>query len=74
MGMWYAGYVIMNTTVIAFSVMAGVTALFAAATLAREMGVQLPALRRTGDSSLSPRSVNWLAVTALIGAVLICLV
>lgn len=31
-------------------------------------------LRQTGDSSLSPSSVNWLAATAFAGAVLICFV
>lgn len=28
----------------------------------------------TGDSSLSPRSINWLAAVAFIGAVFICFV
>ena len=31
-------------------------------------------LRQTGDSSLSPRAVNWLGATAFGGALLICLV
>jgi hypothetical protein len=74
MGMWYATHKVVNIAVIAFIVMAGVSGWFAAATVAHEMGFQLPALTRRGDSSLSPQSVNWLAVTALIGAVLICLV
>jgi len=30
-------------------------------------------LRQTGDSSLKPRSVNWLAAAALLLALLICL-
>jgi hypothetical protein len=31
-------------------------------------------LRQTGDSSLSPRSVNWLGLTAFGAALLICFV
>lgn len=31
-------------------------------------------LRQTGDSSLSPKSVNWLAASAFGAAVLICVV
>jgi len=64
----------MNITVIAFAAMAGVTVLFAAATVAREMGYRLPVLTQTGDSSLSRQSVNWVAATAFIAAFVICFV
>jgi hypothetical protein len=67
---WHMG---MNLAVIAFIVMATVTVLFAAAILAREMGLPFPARTQTGDTTLSPQSVNWLAASALILAVLICL-
>ncbi len=63
----------MNVTILAFGIMAGVSILFAAATVGRELNIKLPTLTQTGDSSLSRHSVTWLAVTALIAAVLICL-
>jgi len=64
----------MNITVMAFAAMAAVTILFGAATMARELKFQLPARRQTGDSSLGRHSVNWLAATAFIAALVICFV
>jgi len=51
-----------------------VTVLFVAAMLVREWDYKLPTLSQTGDSSLSPKSVNWLVVIAVFSAVLICLI
>lgn len=64
----------MSITVLAFLVMASASVLFGSATVARELNFRLPELTQTGDSSLHPQSVNWLAGTALIAAVLICFV
>ena len=63
----------MSITVMAFSVMAFVSTLFLGATLAHEMDFRLPELTQTGDSSLAPQSIHSLAATALIAAILICL-
>ena len=38
----------------------------------RQSGSEPRELTQTGDSSLSPQSVNWLALTALVFALLIC--
>ena len=77
--MWNAWIVVMSLAQMVLAVMAALVAAFALATLYDEF---MPAIRRrllatreltqTGDSSLSPRSVNWLALTALISALLIC--
>ena len=64
----------MSMSIIAFVVMASVSVLFMAATLVGEWNFNLPSLNQTGDSSLGPKSVNWLGAIAIIGAVLICLV
>jgi hypothetical protein len=40
--------------------------------VARDLLRKQRPLMQTGDSSLSPNSVNWLAAAALAGAVLIC--
>ncbi len=72
--MRYAAHGCMSMTVIAFAVMTSAAVFFMAATMAREMNFHLPAVNQTGDSSLSPRSVNWLAAAAFIAAVLICFV
>lgn len=61
-------------------IMAGLVSVFAIATLVGEFWpvvrnlIGRQPLMQTGDSSLSPRSVNWLAATAFAGALLICLV
>ncbi|MBC8002473.1 MAG: hypothetical protein H7X97_07780 [Opitutaceae bacterium] len=59
-------------SVVAFAVMACLTIGFAACVMGRELRFLLPVLTQTGDSSLSPQSVNWLGALALIGAILIC--
>jgi hypothetical protein len=64
----------MNLSVFGFAVMAIVAVVFAFATLAREMDFPLRNLTQTGDSSISRRSVNWLAATALLSALFICFV
>ena len=64
----------MSLSMIAFVVMASVSILFMAATLVGEWNFKLPSLNQIGDSSLGPKSVNWLGGIAFIGAVLICLV
>jgi hypothetical protein len=72
--MWYCPAMDMSMTVLAFLAMASASVVFGAATVARELNFQLPALTQTGDSSLRPQSVNWLGGTALLAAVLICFV
>jgi len=64
----------MSITVTAFVLMGAVLSLFGIATLAHELNLKLPVLTQSGDSSLSPRSVNWLGLTAFIAALLICFV
>ncbi len=63
----------MNITVMAFSVMALLSTLFLGATLAHELDLRLPELTQTGDSSLPPQSINTLGATALVAAIVICL-
>ena len=63
----------MNLSIILFVTMASVAILFLTAFVALEMGIKLPALTQTGDSSLSKKSVNWLAAIAFSAALLICL-
>jgi hypothetical protein len=65
---------IMSISILAFVVMALVTVLFMAATLVGEANIKLPALIQIGDSSLGPKSVNWLGAVAFTGAVLICMI
>jgi formate-dependent nitrite reductase membrane component NrfD len=64
----------MSMSIIAFGVMASVSILFMAATLADKWDIKLPARNQVGDSSLGPKSVNWLGAIAFIVAVLICLI
>jgi len=64
----------MDINTIAFALMASITALFLAATLARETDIHLPAMTQSGDTSVGRRSVNWLAAIAMTAAVLICLI
>lgn len=59
-------------SIIAFALMGSLTILFAACIAWSELKPQFAALTQTGDSSLSPHSVNWLGTLALIGAILIC--
>lgn len=61
-------------SIIAFMVMASVSILFVAAMLVDELDLKRPVATQTGDSSLGPKSVNWLGAIAFIGAVLICLI
>jgi len=71
----------MTAEKILLAAMVAVVSVFAIATLCREL---LPSLRelanrtqqltQTGDSSLSSRSMTWLAATAFVGALLICFV
>ena len=65
---------IMSISIMAFVLMALVSTLFMAATLVGEGHIKLPALIRTGVSSLGPKSVNWLGAAAFTGAVLICMI
>ena len=60
--------------------MGGMVSVFAIATpvgefkpMVRDLIRKQP-LMQTGDSSLSPRSVNWLAATDFVGALVICFV
>jgi len=61
-------------------VIAGLVSVFAIATLVNEFQpmmrdiIRKQLLTQTGDSSLSPNSVNWLAAAAFAGAVVICFV
>ena len=54
--------------------MALVSVLFLAALVADELNLKLRTLTQSGDSSLSPKSVNWLGALAFGGAVLICMI
>ncbi len=79
--MWNAKFVRMNIPNVLLAVM---TVLVLATALAilfgeyrpawRELKTKLQPLTQTGDSSLSHKSVNWLAATALSAALLICFV
>jgi len=60
-------------TIMAFVVMALLSSLLLAATVAGEWDFRRPVLHQTGDTSLGPLSVNWLAAMAFLGALLICL-
>jgi hypothetical protein len=64
----------MSISILAFLLMATVSVLFLAVTVISEGNFKLPALNRTGDSSLGVRSVNWLGAVAFAGAVLICMI
>ena len=69
----------MNLSELSLLIMTGLVSVFAVATLINEFQpiirhlVRSRPLTQTGDSSLSPRSVNWLAATAFAGALMICL-
>ena len=76
--MWNAWNMGMSIVVI---LMCALVSMFALATLydevtpvIRQNGSEPRELTQTGDSSLSPRSVNWLALPALVSALLICFV
>jgi hypothetical protein len=79
--MWNAKPVRMNIPNVLLAVM---TVLVSATALAilyseyqptlRELKARLQPLTQTGDTSLSRRSVNWLAATALSAALVICFV
>ena len=64
----------MNVTVLAFVAMGIVAVGFVFATLLREVKFEPAAWMQTGDSSLKPSSVNWLAGTALASVLFICFV
>jgi hypothetical protein len=64
----------MSISILAFALMAFVSALFMMVTVVSEGNFKMPALKQTGDSSLGVRSVNWLGAVAFIGAVLICMI
>ena len=64
----------MSLSLIAFMMMASASVFFLTALVIGERMFELSAIRQTGDSSLSHRSVNWLGGLALLMAVLICLV
>jgi hypothetical protein len=64
----------MSISLLAFALMAFVSVLFMAVTVVSEGNFKMPALSRTGDSSLGVRSVNWLGAIAFAGAVAICMI
>jgi hypothetical protein len=63
----------MTVSLMAFFMMAAASVLFLSALVVGEEMIRIPVLRQTGDSSLGPRSVNWMGGLALLAAVLICL-
>ena len=63
----------MNFSVMVFALMAILVSYILIATTIRELELSWSLPTQTGDSSLSPQSVNMLGVTALAGALLICL-
>jgi hypothetical protein len=63
----------MNHSVIAFAGMMSLAALLLMVLTARELDFHLIPETQTGDSSLSPRSVDKLTITAFASALLICL-
>jgi hypothetical protein len=63
----------MKPSVIAFATMMGFTGLLLAVMTVREMDFRFFPETQIGDSSLSPRSVDKLTVTAFVSALLICL-
>ena len=63
----------MNPSVFAFAGMMSLAGLLLITLTARELGFHLIPETQTGDSSLSPRSVDKLTVTAFASALLICL-
>jgi hypothetical protein len=62
-----------NVTVIVFALMAVVLMLIVA-TVVPGLNLKWPGPVQTSDSSLGPRSINWLAAIAFGVAVWICLV
>ena len=68
----------MSLSEVGLLIMIGLVSVFAIATLVDEYQpmirdlIHRQPLMQSGDSSLSPRSVNWLAATAFAGALLIC--
>ena len=63
----------MSISIIAFGLVALVSILILTVTMTAECDLKLAPLKQTGDSSLSPGSVNWLGGIAFSAAVLICL-
>lgn len=63
----------MTPSVYAFATMMTLTGLLMAVMTARELDFHFFPATQTGDSSLSPRSVDKLAGTAFVSALLICL-
>jgi len=61
-------------SILTMLMMTAVAILFLAVMLVREWDYKLSSLNQTGDSSLSPKSVNWLVAIAFLSAVLICLI
>lgn len=63
----------MGMSIMTFVVMAALAIWFLATFRAGELNFRMPRPNQIGDTSLSPRSVNWLGALAFLGAVLICL-
>jgi len=63
------GLIVMCVLVLGF---AGATLFSEFQPAIREFFHRQQSLRQSGDSSLSPNSVNWLAAAAFAGALLIC--
>ena len=61
----------MNITVLLFGIWSAFLAAFGFAMTRHELTAPVPAKRADG-STLSPRSINWIAAIGLIGAVTIC--
>ena len=70
--MWDALHVGMSLTVIGFATMAIIATMFALAMMIHTRSLKSGQFTQTGDTSLSPRSVNWLAAAAIAGAIWIC--
>ena len=70
--MWDALHVGMSLTVIGFVALAFVVMMVVLAALIRQLRSKSGQLTQFGDTSLTPRSVNWLAATAAAGAMFVC--
>jgi hypothetical protein len=62
----------MNLTVLAFGVWVAIVTAIWFATMRMESAFGHSGFRQTGDTSLSPKSVNWIAAIAFSVAVSLC--
>lgn len=63
----------MNMTVVIYALMAVLAMLILASGCVFALSLKWPQPAQTGDCTLGPRSVNWLAAIAISAAVWICL-